>query len=142
MMSIRPAHARWFELLTSRDELTLAVETLARTGDVELETQSGTHTNFNLQALKERLDEYNRLLRRYQAYWPAAQETADTLPDRPDRILDSALRRLHAWEEQAAPLVLRLEALTSEQTGLRLLAEMLATAPAESLDFSLLAGAG
>lgn len=141
-MSLRPAHARWFELLTSRDELTLAVETLARTGDVELETQSGTRANFNLQALKERMEEYNRLLRRYQAYWPASRGITDTLPERPDRLLDSALSRLHAWEEQAAPLVLRIESLVREQTDLKLLAEMLAAAPVETLDFTLLASAG
>ena len=93
-MSLRPAHARWFELLTSRDELTLAVETLAHTGHVELETQSGTRTHINLQALKDRMEEFNRLARRYQAYWPDSAARAEILPDRPDRILDSALRHI------------------------------------------------
>ena len=141
-MSIRPAHARWFELLTSRDELTLAVETLARTGHVELETQSGTRTNFNLQALKARMEEYNRLARQYQSYWPPSEAQSDRLPDRPDRILDSALRRIQSWERQASPLVLRLETLFREQADLQLLAEMLAAAPVDTPDFDLLSRAG
>ena len=29
-MSLRPASARWFELLTARNELTMSVEALAR----------------------------------------------------------------------------------------------------------------
>lgn len=141
-MSIRPAHARWFELLTSRDELTLAVETLARTGRVELETQSGTHTQINLQALKDRMEEFNRLARRYQAYWPPSETQADSLPEQPDRILQTALEHIHAWERQAEPLVVRLEALTREQADLTLLAEMLASMPEAVLDFDLLVSAG
>ena len=141
-MSIRPAHARWFELLTSRDELTLAVETLARTGRVELETQSGTHTRINLQTLKDRMEEFNRLARRYAAWWPPCEAQAECLPEQPDRILDTALARLHDWERQAEPLVLQIEALTREQNDLTLLAEMLAAAPGTMPDFKLLVAAG
>ena len=141
-MSLRPVRARWFELLTSQDELTLAVETLARTGRVELETQSGTHTRINLQGLQGRMEEYNRLARRYQLYWPESAARVETLPDRPDRMLDSALQWIQAWEKMAAPLVLRLEALTHEQAELTLLAEMLAATTEESIDFGRLGKAG
>ena len=141
-MSIRPAHARWFELLTSRDELTLAVETLARTGRVELETQSGTHTQINLQALKDRMEEFNRLARRYSVYWPANDVQTECLPEQPERILETALHRIRAWERQAEPLVVRIESLTREQTDLTLLAEMLAATPDTTLDFDLLVTAG
>ena len=141
-MRLRAAHARWFELLTSRDELTLAVETLARTRRVELETQSGTHTQINLQSLKDRMEDFNRLARRYSAYWPPSDVQTECLPQQPDRILEAALQRIHAWEQQAEPLVVRLEAITREQTNLRLLAEMLAAAPETELDFELLVAAG
>ena len=141
-MRLRAAHARWFELLTSRDELTLAVETLARTRRVELETQSGTHTQINLQSLKDRMEDFNRLARRYSAYWPPSDVQTEFLPQQPDRILEAALQRIHAWEQQAEPLVVRLEAMTREQTNLRLLAEMLAAAPETELDFELLVAAG
>ena len=67
-MSLRPASARWFELLTARDSLTITVEALARTGSVELETHSETHARINLPDLQERMAEYNRLARRYHTY--------------------------------------------------------------------------
>ncbi|MGB5605214.1 MAG: V-type ATPase 116kDa subunit family protein [Gammaproteobacteria bacterium] len=141
-MSLRPVRARWFELLTARDELTLAVETLARTGSVELETQSGTRTRINLQGLQGSMEEFNRLARRYQPYWPKSEVAQDTLPESPDKTLATAMQRILAWEQQAAPLVLHLEALTSEQADLTVLAEMLTALPDESLDFTLLVQAG
>ncbi len=72
-MSLRPASARWFELLTARESLTMSVETLARTGSVELETHSETRTRVSLSDLQEGLAEYNRLARRYHPYWPPCE---------------------------------------------------------------------
>ena len=69
-MGLRPEPARWFELLTSRQELTLALETLARTGSIELETHSDSRAMLNLPDLRDRMDEYDRLARRYHPYWP------------------------------------------------------------------------
>ncbi|MGB5409674.1 MAG: hypothetical protein WBN43_23180, partial [Thiogranum sp.] len=70
MMGLRPEAARWFELLTARADLTLALETLARTGSIELETHSDSRTRLNLPDLRDRMEEYNRLARRYHPYWP------------------------------------------------------------------------
>ena len=67
-MSLRPVSARWFELLTARESLTMAVEALAQTGRVELETHSDTRTRVSLPDLQERMAEYNALARRYHAY--------------------------------------------------------------------------
>ena len=69
-MSIRPVPARWFEILTARDDLSLAVETLARTGNVELETHSETTRQAVMPELRERMEEYNRLARRHLSFWP------------------------------------------------------------------------
>ena len=38
---LRPRPARWFEILAARDDATLVLEALARTGAVELEARSG-----------------------------------------------------------------------------------------------------
>ena len=43
-MSLKPESTRWFELLTARDDLEPALETLAATGAVELEIHSLTTT--------------------------------------------------------------------------------------------------
>lgn len=141
-MSMRPASARWFELLTTRDDLTRAVETLARTGSIELETRSGTDVRFNMPDLQQRMDEYNRLSRRYQAYWPEVTLDTTSPPGRPARIFDKALSWLRAWEHDAARYVLEIETLTTERHDLRLVKEMLETRQDASVDYRLLATAG
>jgi V/A-type H+-transporting ATPase subunit I len=81
-MSLRPVSARWFELLTTRDGLAVAVETLARTGSVELETKSGTEAHFNMPDLQQRMEEYSRLSRRYHSYWPEIELDPSSAPTR------------------------------------------------------------
>mgnify|MGYP001824798878 FL=1 len=141
-MSLRPAPARWFELLTTRDDLTRAVEALARTGSIELETQSGTDVRFNMPDLQQRMEEFNRLSRRYHGYWPGVALDTTSPPGRPARILDKALSRLRAWEHDAAHIVQELEALTGERSDMLLVQEMLAAQQMSNMDYSLLAEAG
>ena len=136
---MRPARARWFELLTTREHLTLAVETLAATGSIELETHSSTHSAFSLQNLQERMEEFNRLARRYQPYWPQTRLRPATVPGKPVAMLDAALQRLRDWETAARPLILSQESLSTEQTELQLLESMLQHARGETLDFALFA---
>ncbi|MEA1888912.1 MAG: V-type ATPase 116kDa subunit family protein [Pseudomonadota bacterium] len=141
-MSLRPVSARWFELLTTRDDLTAAVETLARTGRVELETQSGIETRFNMPDLHQRMEEYNRLSHRYHAYWPKIELDTSSAPGSPVRIVDKALTQLRAWVHDAAPIVQDLEAQRGKQHDLTLLSEMLGAQQDNELDYSLLANAG
>lgn len=141
-MSMRPVPARWFELLADRDELTLAVEALARTGSIELETQSDIRARFSLPDLQERMEEFNRLARRYHPYWPDSSIQPSGVPGSPANILDNALKNLRSWEMAAAPLIRNLESVTSETTELILLEEMLQSFSDETLDFSLMAKAG
>ena len=141
-MRLRPEAARWFELLTARADLTLALETLARTGSIELETHSDSRARLNLSDLRDRMHEYNRLASRYHPYWPQAEMRTSFVPDSPIRLLDNALEKLRSWENEAAPRVHQLESLMGEQSDLGLLDTMLLQVRNETLDFSLLAGAG
>jgi len=140
-MSLRPARARWFELLTTRENLATAIEALAATGSIELETRSTTHSAFSLQNLQQKMEEFNRLARRYQPYWPQQRRPA-RVHGKPVVVLDAALRKLREWEAAARPLVHKLEALANEQAELQLLESMLAHARGEVLDFALLARPG
>jgi len=142
MMGLRPEAARWFELLTSRDDLTMALETLARTGSIELETHSDSRARLNLPDLRDRMDEYNRLARRYHPYWPQAEMRSSFVPASPIRLLDRALQHLRCWEDDAAARVHQLESLSGEQSELQLLETMLLQVQDDTLDFSLLAKAG
>ena len=141
-MSLRPASARWFELLTARDSLTISVEALARTGSVELETHSETHARINLPDLQERMAEYNRLARRYHTYWPACELHPASAPGMPDRMLGRALARLERWADSVEPLVQLLESMRAERAELLLLEEMLGVDTEGKLDYSLLSTAG
>ena len=141
-MSLRPASARWFELLTARDSLTISVEALARTGSVELESHSETHARINLPDLQERMAEYNRLARRYHTYWPACELRPASAPGMPDRMLGRALARLERWADAAEPLVQHLESMRAERAELLLLEEMLGVDTEGKLDYSLLSTAG
>ena len=141
-MSLRPVAARWFELLTTRDDLATAVETLARTGSVELESHSETDTRLNMPDLRDRMEEYNRLANRYQGFWPDVELDASTIPDRPARNMDKALAQLRAWARDAAPVIQDIETLHSERADLVLLEEMLAAYESDELDFGLIVHAG
>jgi V/A-type H+/Na+-transporting ATPase subunit I len=141
-MNMRPVPTRWFELITARDDLTHAVETLAHTGSVELEMRSDTNAHFTLPDLQEHLDEYHKLARRYHEYWPLVDLQPETMHASPARILSEALLCLHRWAEKAAPLVQRLESLISEGSELQLIHGMLLESTDEELDFSAMGTKG
>jgi V/A-type H+-transporting ATPase subunit I len=141
-VSLRPEQARWFELLTSREDLAGALEALARTDSVELEIRSETQVRLDLTDLRSRIEEFGRLERIYHDYWPPSDLLTPAEPGKPSDILDAALRRLHDWEAQAGPLIKQLEALTSERAEVSLLGSLLALDALDGLDLSLFAGSG
>lgn len=141
-MSLRPASAIWFEMLASHADLTRALETLALTGCIELESHEHTHTHVSLQDMQYRLQAYTRLAQRYQSYWPQSGLIPDTIADNPGRILDAAIQQLLEWERHAAPIIKRYETLKSEHVDLLLLQTLLAQPAADRLDFDLLSASG
>jgi V/A-type H+-transporting ATPase subunit I len=139
---LRPVRARWFELLSSRADLPMAVETLSRTGRVELEACRDGYPRINLTDLREGLLEFGRLARRYRTYWPEAEPVAGHSVIGPAQILNNALRRLQAWEKEAAPVIRGLEIRLSVQSEIRLFDELLRQFGDNFPDFTLLASAG
>jgi V/A-type H+-transporting ATPase subunit I len=139
---LRPVRTRWFELLSSRADLPLAVETLARTGSVELETRRDAQPRINLRDLHQGLLEFARLARRFRPYWPAGEPAPGHSVLGPVQILENALRRLRAWAREAAPVIRELELRLSEQSELRLFDELLRAGGAAAPDFARLAAAG
>lgn len=141
-MSLRPQPARWFELLTARDDLTLAVETLAKTHAVELEIQSEATAPTTIPDLQSCLEEYNRLAQRYQQYWPQEELRSTAMPGAPARLMENALRRLNAWRADVQALIHEVETLRSERTELSLLNEILVHVGDRPPDFARIARAG
>ncbi len=141
-MTLRPSHARWFEVLTTREDLTLTLETLAATGRIELETYSETNPEVSLQNLQERMQTFNLLARRYQPYWPDTDLRPATVAGKPSLVLNTALQHLLDWEQAALPLIHRIERLNSEQAAIGLLHSFLTHLPDDKLELGLLAKTG
>lgn len=138
----RPLPARWFELLTAQEDLTMALETLAATNIVEIEVHSEVATRMTIPDLQGRLEDYHRLAHRYHEYWPHEALPPSTAPGLPAPTMEQALRRLYGWRDDADALIKKLEMLRAERTELNLLREMLAHAGENVLDFALMAKAG
>ncbi len=76
----RPLPARWFELLTAQEDLTMALETLAATHSVEIEVHSEVPARTTIPDLQGRLEDYHRLAHRYHEYWPHEALQPSTAP--------------------------------------------------------------
>ncbi len=141
-MMLRADTARWFELLTSREELGAALETLARTRSVQLQSHSEATTRLPLQDLRELLSRYETLARRHARWWPTPQFRAAgpgrELLETPRAALDS----VQAWARAAEPVVAELEALAVEQEDLAALARLCADSPAALPRLDRVAAAG
>src|SRR5690606_15730824 len=104
-MGIRPQAARWFELLTPREELTKALECLAETQAVELQTRSQPEQALELPGLPQALDEFGEFSRRFGAWWPDGEIPPIEEALEPVSAMQDALARLRAWIADAQPLI-------------------------------------
>ncbi len=124
-MGIRPQAARWFELLVPREELTRALESLAETGAVELQTHSQPEHALELPGLQQVLEAYGEYARRFQTWWPAGEIPPIEEALEPVGAMQDALERIRAWASDASPLIERGEALEVEGLQLAELARAL-----------------
>ena len=142
MTALRPAMARWFELLIARDELSEALERLADTREVELQARSDTSATVLLPALRATVDEFKRSSRRYGEFWPPPESAPPSRAREPEEISAIALQRLHAWTAAADPLIDELQKLALERTQLEMLESLIAQSAGELPDLRLFAVAG
>ncbi|MDH5541262.1 MAG: hypothetical protein OEY03_17830, partial [Rhizobacter sp.] len=159
---LRPLPCRWFELITTRDELAPVLETLARAGTVELQAHEQTLEQTRAPRLiagaEPLLERFHALDKAYRMHWPAHAApggtpshphlpvVADTTPMHrmadPLASFESRLVQLEAWRERADPLITAVERLEGERRNLSDLARLLA-ADADLLpDPGLVSGAG
>ncbi|MCM2312653.1 MAG: hypothetical protein NDI84_14735, partial [Steroidobacteraceae bacterium] len=123
-MTLRPASASWFELLTAREELGATLDCLAATGTVQLEAYSRSEQRLALPDLRATLAEYETLARRYGHYWPPAAQlrhgAEHDLLDAPRAAID----RVRGWTVAADPLIAELEQLAQAAEDTALLAQL------------------
>jgi V/A-type H+-transporting ATPase subunit I len=139
---LRSVPTRWFELLVAREDLSKAVETLAATLAIELETQSETTAPLAVPAIRAQLEEYAQLARRYQPYWPEPDYVAGVAPKLLLETMAEALGRLYAWRDEAEPKVRALEHLRAEATELALLRGLLDGVSTSGINLGRFADAG
>jgi V/A-type H+-transporting ATPase subunit I len=139
---IRPKPARWFEILAARDDATLALEALARTGAVELEARASAVLPAALADLRPQLSEFAELSSRYRAYWPRTSARPSAFPEPPALTLGRSLERLRAWAVDAEPVIRQLQRGEAERIELLLWRRVLTTIGESVIDFARLAGAG
>jgi V/A-type H+/Na+-transporting ATPase subunit I len=139
---LRPATASWFELLTSREELGAALDCLAATGSVQLQSHSQSESKLALPDLRSSLVEFETLARRYGHYWPEAASS----PPGPDHDLmeapRAALARVREWAADADPLIAELEHVAQLREDTELLATLQQQADAAMPRLDRIANAG
>jgi len=117
---LRPRPARWFEVLAARDDATLVLEGLARTGAVELEARSSATLPAVLGDVLQLLAEYGELSTRYHAYWPSPETCRPSaFPEPPVAALQRCLATVRAWAADAEPLIQLLQRSETEREELR-----------------------
>jgi V/A-type H+-transporting ATPase subunit I len=116
----RPRPARWFEVLAARDDATLVLEALARTGAVELQARESAALPALLGDVLPLLAQYGELAARYHAYWPPSDACRPSaFPESPVATLQRCLASLRAWAADAEPLIQPLQRRETERDELR-----------------------
>ena len=124
-MSLRPASANWFELLVMRDDLAAAMNVLATSKRVELQSHGEAKAPMRMPECRELLEEFDELERRYRHYWPTPAPEQGGERGEPYRMLQNSLDRLRGWASDARDVVDRLERLTARSNEQQLLLDML-----------------
>lgn len=147
---LRPQACRWFELVAPRDTLASVLESLARSGSVELQAQTEGHgAPLVLADAAPLLERFAALAHSHGRHWPAAAAAAAAAPPAaagdPATLLQLSLARLERWRDAAEPLLAAQENLATHRQQLEHLASVAAAAvrqPGALPEPALLAAAG
>jgi V/A-type H+-transporting ATPase subunit I len=139
---IRPQPARWFAILAARDDAAVALEALARTGTVELESAPASVLPESLAELRPRLSQFAELSLRYRAYWPADRLEPSAFPETPARTLDRCLAAVRAWAQEAEPVIRAMQAGAAEAKDLARWRRVFHALAESSIDLARTAMAG
>ena len=139
---IRPRSARWFEILTARDDATLALEALAATGAVELEARPTAVLPPTLADVRPLLQQFSDLAQRNHAYWPQRACKASPFPEPPAAALQYSLANIRSWAREAEPIIQQLQRGQAERDELMVWERVLGALGASALDVASLARSG
>ncbi|MCG6858610.1 MAG: hypothetical protein LJE67_11155, partial [Salaquimonas sp.] len=115
-MSIRPVATRWFEILVLKKDMNAALECLAGTGAVQLQTRTEAATAW--EGVSEGSAEFDKLAARYRAWWPQPAKLGSSTITDPGERMAEALGVLHAWAREADGTIGKAQAEMHERDGL------------------------
>lgn len=133
-MALRPLQARWFETYTPREQTVHATEVLARTGLVQLETDTRVVERVDEGKLRFFVEQFHALASAHAHDLPGAGYRATALEGDPVHLANLALHRLRLWSARLDYVKAHLEHLRAEQQHLHLLAECVAAMDQAGLD--------
>lgn len=133
-MSLRPLQARWFETYVPRDQTVHATEVLARTGLVQLESETSILERVDESALRTFVDRFRTLAAAHAHDLPGVGRQVTALEGNPVHLANLALHRLQVWSARLDFVKAHLEHLRAEQQHLELLAACLDAMDREGLD--------
>jgi V/A-type H+-transporting ATPase subunit I len=122
---LRARATRWFEVITTRDDLAAVMHKLAQSGAVQLQAKPIAGTQPALPQLARFFDAFADLERTHSIYWPKPAADASTKFDDPAAFLDAALKRMERWRKLADPVITELQGLENEHSELILLEHLL-----------------
>lgn len=108
-MTLRPQPAAWFEVLVDREDLTAALDVLARSARVELESHGETAVPVLAPESGVLLNEFADLEQRCAGFWPPPQAHEPDEREEPQVMLKHAMERLRSWVADASKPIEALE---------------------------------
>jgi len=123
--AIRPREARWFELYVPRDETVYAVETLAGTGEVQLELSTHLASPLDVGEIRRTLHELDDFCNTHHIALPPYEIAPSQLLSSPEETAEQALFYVRHWGERLFSLQEQMHELQMEQENLQLLLKCL-----------------
>jgi len=139
---LRPRPCQWFELVTAREGLAPALESLARSGAVELQTHERRAAPLVVGGAEGPLARFHDLAKTYRSHWPPTRPAGASQVTDPTATLRTRLAQLEAWRSAADPLLAAQERLAAQAQTLADLAQLLRADPALLPEPDRLARAG
>ncbi len=133
-MSLRPRQARWFETYVPRDQTVHATEVLARTGLVQLETDTPILDRVDESSLRTLVDGFRTLASSHAHDLPGVGRQVTALEGDPELLANRALHSLRVWSARVDFVQTHLAHLHDELDHLELLAECLDAMERAGLD--------
>lgn len=125
-MLFRAEQAKWFETYIPREQTVIALESLAGSGQVALESDRKLANPLFLKEIREAVSAYQRFRQRYARFLPKTTPGYDqTLLMAPEQMAQDALTYLAEWGRATDELLDRQTQLQTEQKNLLLLREYL-----------------